>query len=227
MVVEQINQYLLQIISLIFTGYESEMLSLALYTVGMALYGIIIWNYYRHLAKKNIFTIDFSRYKQAYGGIGFIKKFLTAFFYILKYLILFPLYTFLWFGLLSSFLFLLAKAQTVDGVLLIAITIVSAVRLSAYYSEDLSKDLAKMIPFALLGVFVVDPSFFSLSMVYERFAALPGLTDVILRYLLFVIVLEFGLKIITGFISLLKSIFGGTPKMPQGVVPIAPETKKK
>jgi hypothetical protein len=233
MVIEQINQILLDVVSVVFTGYETEMLSLALYTVGIALYGIIIWNFYRHLAKKDIFSTDFSKYKAMHGGVTFVKKFLSSFFYILKYLVIFPLYTFLWFGILSGFLFLLAKTQTVENILLISITIVSAIRLTSYYSEDLSKDLAKMIPFALLGIFVVDPSFFSISLVYERFLELPSLINVIVRYLLFVVVLEFGLKIVTGFIRFLATLFRKGPKadlpkttkknIPAGTVPIAPE----
>jgi hypothetical protein len=212
MVIDQINQTLITLFSLVFTGYESEMVSLALYTVGMALYGILIWNYYRHLAKRDIFTVDFTKYQEKHGKLLFMKKIISVFFYIVKYLVIFPLYTFLWFGMISGFLFLLAKTQTVEGVLLIAITIVSAVRLSSYYSEDLSKDLAKMIPFALLGVFVVDPSFFSINLVYDRFAQIPGLMDVIWRYLLFVVLMEFGLKTMHGLVTFLIKAFGGKPK---------------
>jgi len=226
--ITELNQLLLTVVSLVFTGFEKEMLSLALYTVGMALYGILIWNYYRHLAKRDIFTMDFSKYQQMHGGITIIKKFLSAFFYIFKYVVLFPLYTFLWFAMLSMFLFMLAKTQSVEGILLIAITIVSSVRLTSYYSEDLAKDLAKMIPFALLGVFVVDPSFFTLELVYERFATIPTLLPVIARYLLFVVMMEFGLKFITGIVNFFQTVFlGKTNEKDKVKQTIKEEVKKR
>ena len=121
----------------------------------------------------------------------------------MKYIVIFPIFSFLWFGLLSLFLFFLAKSQSVETILLISMTIVSAVRATAYYDENLSKDLAKMIPFTMLGVFVVEPTGFSLAVVWERLVSIPTFVDLIGRYLLFVVLLEFVLRILNGIIAFL------------------------
>ena len=34
--------------------------------------------------------------------------------------------------------------------------LVAATRITAYYNEDLSRDMAKTIPFALLGIMIID-----------------------------------------------------------------------
>jgi hypothetical protein len=209
MPLEQISGMITQLLTLVFAGYTEQMISLALYTLGIVIYGIVVWNYYRHLAKRDIFKIDLSKYRPDEKFV-WLKKIVDVFFYLIRYMIIFPLFTFLWFGILSFFLFFLAKSQTPQGILLSAITIVSAVRFTAYYSEDLSKDLAKMIPFALLGIFIVDPSFLSLTLVMERFQLIPTFLDLILRYLLFVVLLEFGLRTLYGFAMLI-----GIRKKPQ------------
>jgi len=162
-------------------GYEQNFITLATYTVGMVVYAIVIWHFYRHLAKKEIFK------RKRDGGKGG---------YILKYLILFPLVSFIWFLIFSIFLFFLAKNISVENVLLVSITLISAVRVAAYYSEDLSKDLAKMIPFALLAIFIVDPSYFSTELVLQRINTFPTLFPLVLRYLLFTFVLEIVLRTI-------------------------------
>ncbi|MBU3897156.1 MAG: hypothetical protein KJ697_04480 [Nanoarchaeota archaeon] len=177
-IIASINQFL----SMIFLGYESQLITLLAYSIGMVLYAIVIWHFYRNLAKKEIFE------KKGIGG------------YVIKYLILFPLVSFLWFLLLSVFLFLLAKNMSIENVLLASITIVSAVRMAAYYNEDLSKDLAKLIPFVLLGIFIVDPTYFSMELVIERISTFPLLFPLVLRYLLFVYVLEILLRLFNGII---------------------------
>lgn len=171
------------LLSPIYAGYEGQLITLATYTIGMVVYAIVIWHFYRHLAKREIFS------KKGTGG------------YVVKYMILFPLVSFIWFVILSLFLFFLAKNISVENVLLISITIVSAVRAAAYYNEDLSKDLAKMIPFALLGIFIVDPTYFSMELVLERIATLPTMFSLVLRYLLFAYVLEIILRLLHGLFN--------------------------
>jgi hypothetical protein len=44
---------------------------------------------------------------------------------------------------------------------LVATSVVGAVRVISYFSEDLARDVAKMLPFAVLGVFLVDAGSFN------------------------------------------------------------------
>jgi len=77
--------------------------------------------------------------------------------------------------------------------------LVASVRVAAYYKEELSVDLAKMLPFALLGVFLVDISFFSVEHSKSILFSIPQYSETILYYLIFTIVLEFLLRILFFF----------------------------
>ena len=87
-----------------------------------------------------------------------------------------------------------------NNILLVSIALVSTVRIAAYYNEDLSKDLAKMQPFALLGIFLIDISYFSFSASLEVIKQIPSFWKIMIYYLIFAIVLEFILRIGSGII---------------------------
>ena len=63
--------------------------------------------------------------------------------------------------------------------------------------EDLSKDLAKMLPFALLGIFLIDIGFFSWSASWELIREIPGLWKTMVYYLGFIIALELLLRMLS------------------------------
>ena len=175
---------------------------LALFVVAMAIYAIFIFKFYRFLARKDVFRIDLKKYSKA--KFALFKKLSSIIAYIVKYLILFPLFVFFWFVILSLLLMLLARNTEAQMILMISMAVVAAVRVSAYYNEDLSKDLAKMIPFALLGVFLVDMSFFSFRSVLDTARQLPSLWKVMAYYLMFTVVLEFVLRIVYSVVSITK-----------------------
>lgn len=177
-----------------FELFKSEVPLLVVYALGMAVYGIFIWHFYRQLATRDIMAFDISKYKRKrrYRVVQEVVGFIL---YIIKYAVLFPLFSFFWFAMLAFFLFFLSKSQSVEVMLVIAITLVSATRMLAYYSEDISKDVAKLIPFTLLGVFLVDPGFFSFEVLKGRFVEIPSLLHVAIGYLIFVVVLEMVLRL--------------------------------
>jgi len=116
--------------------------------------------------------------------------------------IILPFLVFFWFAILAIFLILLSKEQTVQNILLISSAVVASVRMTSYYKEDLSRDLAKMFPFTILVVFLLSPNFFSLPQVISKFLQIPLLLQNILYYLVFII----GLEIILRFFEMIFSI---------------------
>jgi hypothetical protein len=164
----------------------------------MAVYSVFIFKFYRFLARKDIFALDLSRY--AKSRLRFIRSVLHMGFYVLEYLLLFPFVAFFWFAILTALLSFLAKNHTAETVLLISIAVVSAVRISSYYDEDLSRDLAKILPFALLGVFLVDFSYFSLPATMEILQQTLDQWRTMVYYLIFVIALELVLRVTTPLI---------------------------
>jgi len=167
---------------------------LLLFVAGMVVYSLFIFHFYRFLARKDIFKLDLNQYNTSQHPT--LKKIVHVFFYTIEYLILFPLFTFFWFAVLTSLLILLSKNQDIHNIIVVAIALVGAVRVTAYYNEDLSKDLAKMIPFALLGIFLVDISFFSIDSSLAVAKQIPDVFNSLIYYLFFIIVLEFVLRIL-------------------------------
>ena len=160
---------------------------------GVTIYSIFIYKFYKFLARKDVFELNLRQYSKS--SFGFIKAIIGLIFYVIEYIVLFPIFVFFWFTILAFLLTFLAKDQTANSVLLVSVSVVGAIRIAAYYHEDLSNDLAKMIPFALLGVFLVNISFFdfygSLAIVKE----FPSMAGDMLYYLLFIVGLEFVLRI--------------------------------
>lgn len=168
---------------------------LAGFVFGIVLYAVFIFKFYRFLAKRDILKLDLSRYVGRTARLG---KFVI---YVLENILLFPVIVFFWYAVLVVLLSLLAKNQTPESILLVSIALVGAVRATSYYSEDLSKDLAKMFPFALLGVYLVDQSFFELSVSLEVLRGMPDRWDLIAYYLVFTVALEFVLRIGHGIVT--------------------------
>lgn len=167
-------------------GYERELLTLALYAVGIALYALLVGLFYQTLSKRNL--VDPALKPKGPGATGF--------------LFVFPLVSFGMFLVLSIGLFFLAKSipsvpepQRVRDILLLSMAVVAGVRVAAYISERAAEDLAKLVPLGLLGVLLVDPGYLSVSTPFERLALLPTLLGLILRYLLALVALELLLRL--------------------------------
>jgi len=166
---------------------------LILFVLSMVIYSIFIFKFYRFVANRDIFKLDLKKYSKSSHPV--IRKTGEFLLYIIEYVFLFPVFTFFWYGMITIMLVFLSREQSVQNILLVSIALVGAIRITSYYDEDLSKDLAKMLPFALLGIFLVDISFFSFSSSISLVTEIPGFWNTILHYLLFVIVLEFVLRI--------------------------------
>ncbi|PIN78141.1 hypothetical protein COV15_00580 [Candidatus Woesearchaeota archaeon CG10_big_fil_rev_8_21_14_0_10_34_12] len=161
---------------------------LLLYTLIIVLYAMFIWKFYRLLSKRDLIKLNLNQYNTTEHP--FFSKFLAAVFFLLEYIIILPFLVFFWFVVLSAFILVLSKAQGIDHILVVAVAIIAATRMASYYSEDLSKDLAKMIPFTLLGIFLIDPDFFSVSELIDKVLEIPNLLNHIFMFLVFVLVLE-------------------------------------
>ena len=89
---------------------------------------------------------------------------------------------------MSLMMLFLTRTYEVAIVLSTAFGIIVAIRLTAYYNEDLSKDVAKMLPFALLGLFLVDPSYFSIDYIIIKIYQLPDFFSRVLQYIVLIII---------------------------------------
>jgi hypothetical protein len=93
-------------------------------------------------------------------------------------------------------LIFLSKGQTVQQILVISATLMAAIRIISYYDEDAAKETAKLIPITVLGVFLVDPAYYSTAIVIERLYSIPSLMSLVVSYLFFIILLEWTLRVL-------------------------------
>jgi hypothetical protein len=160
-----------------------------IFVLGLLIYGIIVWEFYSTLSKRDLFKISLKPYMSKKQMLGEIITF------ILKYTFLFPIYTFVWFLILSLFILLLSKSLALEEIFLVSIALISFTRAAAYYKEELAADVAKIIPLSLLVIFITDPAFFSFELAIKKLDAFVSSFPGILKYLLFAIAIEWILRI--------------------------------
>lgn len=172
---------------------------LALIIGGITVYGVFVFNFYRFLARKDIFTLNLQKHNQARRPA--LRKTITVIFYIFKCLILYPVFVFFWFGVMAVLLYLLSRNHSTETVMLVAMGVVGAIRICSYYKEALATDISKILPFALLGIMLIDNSIVRVveSTAGVQEAALQW--ERVVYYLAFVVSMEFLLRMTTGTFS--------------------------
>ena len=168
----------------------------------VVIYSIFVWKFYKFIAKKNILGLDLNKYNKS--SHPFFTKLIAGMFFFIEYLIILPFLIFFWFATFTLFLIFLTEELDVQTLLIISATIVAAIRVTSYYKEDLSKDVAKLLPFTLLAVSILTPGFFNVERVFSQFNEISGFFNNIVYYLIFIIILE----IILRFFDFIFSLFG-------------------
>ena len=163
--------------------------------IAIAVYSGFVFMFYRVLAKKDLITLDLSKYADDFGGK--IKKYLRSMLFVVQYIVVIPILIAFWTLVLAAILTLLSNSDDHARNALIATAVVGAVRILAYWTEDLSRDVAKMLPFAVLGVFLVDSTSVKWSEFQDLLSNLPQLAESFLSSLILLAILETILRIVT------------------------------
>ena len=165
----------------------------------VVVFSIFIWKFYQSISTKNIIELDLNQYNQSkYPGFA---KTLAFLFYVLEYIVIFPLLIFAWFSIFTIFLILLTENYPINTLLILSATVIAAIRFTAYYRKKLSEDLAKLIPFTLLSVSLLNPSFFSIERVFNQFQQLSVAFGDAFIYLGFIVGMELILRTMDSFFS--------------------------
>ena len=161
--------------------------------IAVAVYSGFVFVFYRALAKKDLLKLDLSKYSNDFSGN--VKKYLRSVLFVVQYIVIIPVLIAFWTLVLAVILTLLSDSSDHARNALIATSVVGAVRILAYWTEDLSRDVAKMLPFAVLGVFLVG----STSVQWNEFGALmdnlPELARSFFSSLVLLAILEILLRI--------------------------------
>jgi len=161
--------------------------------LSIAAYSSFVFMFYRVLAKRDLVTLDLSKYANDFKGK--LQKYLRSLLFIVQYLILIPLLISFWTLVLATILTLLSDGADHSRNALIATSVVGAVRILSYWTEDLSRDVAKMLPFAVLGVFLVDSTSVQWSQFEDLLNNLPELAEAFYTSLVLLVILETLLRI--------------------------------
>jgi hypothetical protein len=165
-------------------------------------FSIFIWKFYRFISTKNIIELNLNQYNRTEHPL--FAKLIAGTFYLLEYIIILPFIIFFWFSIFTLFLIFLTESLEISSLLLISAVIIASIRMISYYKEDLAKDLAKLIPFTLLAVSILNPKFFSVERIFNQFAELPNFFSEIFVYLIFIIILEMILRFFDFIFSLFE-----------------------
>ena len=178
---------------------ESSIYDLIGFSIGMVIYGIFVYHFYKFLSKRDIFSINIGekitnvKFKPS-GQKKSVAPRVIAF--IATKLFLFPFVIFLWFLGYSSFMFLLVQNMPTETIFLVSSGLIIAIRISAYYHEDLSRDIAKLVPFTLLGIFLLNPQFYSFSDTITRLFEIPSFIIQIASFIILSMLVEIILSIL-------------------------------
>lgn len=170
--------------------------------IAIAVYSGFVFMFYRILAKKDLLTLDLSKYADDFGGK--VKKYLRSVLFVIQYVVVVPVLIAFWTLVLAVILTLLSDSSDHARNALIATSVVGAVRILAYWTEELSRDVAKMLPFAVLGVYLVSSTSVQWSEFRELLESLPELAKSFFSSLVLLAILETLLRI-TSTLSRIRS----------------------
>ena len=183
-------------------SYMGDFFNFILLVMLVVLYSIIIWKFSRFIAHKNIIQLNLNQYNRSEHPS--FEKMLAGLFYFLEYIIILPFLIFIWFAVFTLCLIFLTDKLETSTLLLVSATVIAAIRMTAYYKQKLSEDIAKLLPFNLLAVSLLYPGFFNVERVLNQFISIPGFFKSVFAYLFFIIILE----IILRFFDFIFSLFG-------------------
>lgn len=138
------------------SGQVDEMAKTAVIIVAIVMYSGLVFRFYRLLARRTMISIDVTTDKE--GFIGWLSRQNKRLIFIILYVVLTPTLIGFWALVLSAILVILNGDQQLSSVAELAVAVVGAIRITSYFSENLAQDLSKMLPFAVLGVFLADGS---------------------------------------------------------------------
>lgn len=184
--------------------FLQNFINLFLIVLLIVIYSIFIWKFYEFIAKKNILGLNLSKYNRSNHPL--FEKLFAGGLYFAEYILILPFLIFFWFSIFTIFLIFLTENLPVSTLLIISVTIIGAIRMISYipdYGQNLSKEIAKLLPFTLLAVSITKPGFFDIQRILGQILELSSFFNQIIIYLAFIIILE----VILRFFDFIFSLF--------------------
>ena len=177
-------------------------ISLFLFAIIIAIAAFIILKFYLTLSKKNFIHLDLRKYNTSEHPS--LHKLFAVLFYFIEYILIMPILILLWFVLLSGVLLLLASERAAGQILILSGAVIMAVRILAYYNEEISKELAKLFPFIALSIFLLTPGAFEITRFLEKLRELPGLLENTIYFFIIIFIFEIIIRVVYTISELFK-----------------------
>jgi hypothetical protein len=162
------------------------------FAVLIAVSAFVIWKFYNTLSRKNFITLDLKQYD--WSEHPTMNKFGATIFYFIEYIVLMPILILVWFAILTVILLVLAGERGAIQLLQMSGAMILAIRILAYYNEEISKDLAKLFPFIALSVFLLTPGAFEPGSFLSNLTQIPELIGDVMHFLIVILSVEIILR---------------------------------
>ncbi len=188
---EPLITFIVGIYSYVVSIMGADLTNFFIMALAIAAYAIILGTFYKTFSREKFFVLEHEKGETTRDQVTHI----IAFF--LKYTLAFPIITFVWFLFLSLFLTFLGSQSAAD-VMYIAIAVVAATRVTAYWDEGIAEDLAKMLPLGLLAFFIGNPSSLGASSFEQKFFQITQVLPTAMEYFVYIVLMEWVLRIAVG-----------------------------
>jgi hypothetical protein len=173
----------------------------------VVIYSIFVWHLYKFISKKNPLGLNLNKYNTFEQSS--VSRFFMGFFYFLEYILILPFLIFFIFGIFTFLLIILSQSEDLSSILIVSATVITVIRITSYYKEALSQEIAKIFPFLLLTVLALDPTSLVQTQYFQKIVNfltnLPLFFNDIKYYFIFILLIEVVLRFIESFLDLFKS----------------------
>lgn len=166
----------------VWEGFHPDLQTLLIYGIGIAVYTVIVFSFYQPLSAREPYHTPA---KPGWRGRAI---------HLLEDVFVFPLMSFAYFSVLALSLFFLAKSQTTTQILLLSMGVVVGVRVTAHVHPIASVDLAKLLPWSLFAIILVDPGYLSFHATLARVTDAGRMAPVLAQYFVLFILIEAALR---------------------------------
>ena len=179
---------------------------LALFIIGIAIFALFIYKFYLFVGSRDIFAKK-GRYADWKEGLGVKTSKIRRAFKVLEHIVIFPFVLLFWFIVFFLMILFLSKGYTVDMIMMMSMAILGAIRITSYFTEEMSMEMAKLLPLVILGMIVFDVSYFSFSASIDKLVAAvenPMIWKQFAYYFFFVTLLELFMHAVYALIKFIR-----------------------
>lgn len=162
----------------------------------LAMYTMIVFYFCRFIARRDLFRFQHVALNNLVAHNTTLRVLLFSSIWIFRYCLVFPLLAYGWFFMLTVMLAILYNSKEPAHLIIISMSVITSVRITAYFEEDLARDIARILPFALLGLFVANLADIDIEATSQLLRESGNEWERLLYYWIYVILQEIVLRLL-------------------------------